>query len=359
MLEFDTPEIQFALEAVRQAAHLARRIQAELVLPAGVAQPTLLKEDRSPVTIADYTVQALIARLLTESFPSDALVAEENAQALREPVAEQTLEQVTRFFSQHFGPSTPEQVCDWIDMRSRARPGLSHPVDDRHPERFWVLDPIDGTKGFLRRDQYAVALALVEGNEVQIGVLGCPNLVDGITPSMDGAGSLIVAARGQGTWATDADFQRKESAPPEFKALHVSDRSQPEFARLLRSVESGHTNVSQIDLFAQAMGIQASPVMMDSQAKYSVLAGGGGDLLLRLLSAKQPDYREKIWDQAAGSLVLEEAGGVITDLDGKKLDFSTGRTLLHNRGILASNGILHASALEALRTIGVGNTNPA
>jgi len=373
MLQLDSPEIRFALESVRQATRLARQIQAELVLPA------LLKQDRSPVTIADYAVQALIARLLAESFPSDALVAEENAQALREPAAEQTLEQVTRFFSQHFGPSTPEQVCAWIDrgrtdvIASReANPANviaryeAIPADNYHPARFWVLDPIDGTKGFLRRDQYAVALALVEENKVQIGVLGCPNLVDGMTPSMDGAGSIIVAARGQGAWTIEVGYTNPadKNHPSEMKArryptsLRVSDRSNPAFARLLRSVESGHTNVSQIDMFAQAMGIQAEPVMMDSQAKYSVLAAGGGDLILRLLSASQPDYREKIWDQAAGAIVLEEAGGQISDLDGKELDFSAGRTLLHNRGILASNGILHASALEALRMIGVSGTNP-
>jgi 3'-phosphoadenosine 5'-phosphosulfate (PAPS) 3'-phosphatase len=92
--------------------------------------------------------------------------------------------------------------------------------------------------------------------------------------------------------------------------------------------------------------------LMDSQAKYAVLAAGGGDLLLRLLSSSQPNYREKIWDQAAGSLVLEEAGGQITDLDGKPLDFTTGRSLRDNRGILASNRALHAAALRALQQIG-------
>ena len=122
-------------------------------------------------------------------------------------------------------------------------------------------------------------------------------------------------------------------------------------SRLLRSFESGHTNVSQIDSFTQALGIQVEPVRMDSQAKYAVLAAGKGDLLLRLLSPSKPDYREKIWDQAAGSLVLEEAGGRITDLDGKPLDFESGRRLTHNRGILASNRALHDLALLALRDI--------
>ena len=90
---------------------------------------------------------------------------------------------------------------------------------------------------------------------------------------------------------------------------------------------------------------------MDSQAKYAVLAAGGGDVLLRLLSPSRPDYREKVWDQAAGSIVIEEAGGRVTDLDGKPLDFSQGRTLAANRGVFATNGALHQALLSGLRTI--------
>jgi len=91
---------------------------------------------------------------------------------------------------------------------------------------------------------------------------------------------------------------------------------------------------------------------MDSQAKYAVLAAGAGELLFRLLSAAKPDYRERIWDQAAGSIVVEEAGGKVTDLDGKTLDFSRGRTLAANRGVVASNGLLHDAALAALAQVG-------
>ncbi len=76
-----------------------------------------------------------------------------------------------------------------------------------------------------------------------------------------------------------------------------------------------------------------------------------GSLYLRLLSPQKPDYREKIWDQAAGSLIIEEAGGWVTDLHGKPLDFTAGRTLALNRGVLASNGHLHPAAIGALRAI--------
>jgi 3'(2'), 5'-bisphosphate nucleotidase len=91
---------------------------------------------------------------------------------------------------------------------------------------------------------------------------------------------------------------------------------------------------------------------MDSQAKYAVLAAGGGEVNLRLISPSAPDYRERIWDQAAGSICVEEAGGRVSDLDGKPLDFSHGRTLATNRGVLATNGKLHDALLAGLKEIG-------
>jgi len=179
-----------------------------------------------------------------------------------------------------------------------------------------------------------------------VGVLGCPVLSEARQFDLLGPGCLVLAVRGQGAWTTFL----AETGP--FARLQVSAEGEPGRARLLRSYEAGHTNVSQVDELSQVLGSRAEPVRMDSQAKYAVLASGGGELLVRLLSPSKPDYREKIWDQAAGALVLEEAGGRITDLSGAPLDFSAGRTLARNRGVLASNGRLHPAALQALRHIG-------
>jgi 3'(2'), 5'-bisphosphate nucleotidase len=324
-------ETQFAIQAVRQASRLVKQVQAELVSPA------LTKDDRSPVTVADFASQAYVGCSLAQTFPGDVLVAEESASVLREPDERPTLEQVTHFVSYFEAGARPAVVCDWID-RGAGLPG----------DRFWTLDPIDGTKGFLRGDQYAVALALIENGQVQIGVLGCPNLVEGYRPEVGGEGSLLVAVRGEGAWT--APLLRESGR---FSQVKVSERDHAAQARLLRSFESGHTNVSQVDLFAEALGVQAEPVRMDSQAKYAVLAAGHGEIYLRMLSPRQPDYREKIWDQAAGSLIVEEAGGQVTDLQGRNLDFSAGRTLANNRGILATNGLLHGTALQGLQAIQV------
>ena len=60
------------------------------------------------------------------------------------------------------------------------------------------------------------------------------------------------------------------------------------------------------------LGITGQPVRLDSQAKYACMAAGNAEFLFRLLSPSRPDYRECIWDQAAGSIVIEEAGGRVT-----------------------------------------------
>ena len=134
--------------------------------------------------------------------------------------------------------------------------------------------------------------------------------------------------------------------------LQVTPLADPAAARLLRSFESGHTNVDQLDQAAARLNVQAEAVKMDSQAKYAVLAAGRGEAIVRLLSPEQPNYKEKIWDHAAGSLVVEEAGGRLSDLDGKPLDFTAGRTLQHNRGLLATNNHLHPAFLAALQSVG-------
>jgi 3'(2'), 5'-bisphosphate nucleotidase len=276
----------------------------------------------------------LVAHQLQAAFPDASLVAEESAGALQDTKQRATLEQIAGFVTTAIPSADPELVATWIDLG-----------DQQPSSRFWTLDPIDGTKGFLRREQYAVALALIEDGQVQLAALGCPNLTGGYKMEIGGPGSLLLAARDQGTWVQP--LQGKG----EWQPLQVSPQADRTRARLLRSAEAAHTDVDALDDIAQHLGVGAEPVRMDSQAKYAVLAAGAGELLFRLISPKMPKYTEKIWDQAAGALIVEEAGGRITDLDGKPLDFTQGRTLAKNRGVLASNGHLHKAALEAIRAV--------
>ncbi len=266
MIDLSNPKVSFALESVRQASRLVQQIQSEMVSPA------LTKDDRSPVTVADFAVQALIGSLLVESFPDDILVAEESSSALKDQGNHAALGQITSYVSRIAPQATEDQVCDWIDL------GTADPQ-----KRFWVLDPIDGTKGFLRGEQYAVALALVEDDQVQIGVLGCPNLTKARIPDYHGSGSLVIAVRDQGAWVTSMGGEM------EFEKLTVSPRREASEARILRSFEAAHTNTNQIDELAHSLGAKAEPVRMDSQAKYALLAAGEGDLLLRMISPERKD----------------------------------------------------------------------
>ncbi len=97
------------------------------------------------------------------------------------------------------------------------------------------------------------------------------------------------------------------------------------------------------------MEIAAEPVRMDSQAKYAAVARGEAEIYLRSPNARTPDYREWAWDHAAGSLVVEEAGGRVTDVYGRPLDWSHGRQVTGNVGVLATNGALHEAVVASLR----------
>ena len=331
MISMSDTRVEFALRAVQQASSLAADIQNEMV------SVSLTKDDRSPVTVADFAAQAVVGYLLDKTFPGELLVGEEASAVLRSPDERDTLDKITAFMQRVINGVSDEEVCDLIDR------GVDEPGDN-----YWTLDPIDGTKGFLRGAQYATALAYVENGVVQLGALGCPNITPDLQENIGGEGSLLIAQRGEGTWISTLSGEINEE---NFSRLSVSGRSDPSQARLMRSFESGHTNTTLVDEVQRELGGEVDPVRMDSQVKYALLASGEGEIYLRLLSPDRMDYREKIWDQAAGSIIVEEAGGTVTDLDGKVLDFSRGRTLKDNRGICATNGLLHDEALEALKRV--------
>jgi len=329
-------DVNFAVRCVKTACSLARTVEGSLVSAA------LQKEDRSPVTVADFCVQAYVGSEISEAFPEVPLVAEESSDQLSGHQGEAILHQVAQFLAAYKTSVEVEKILSWID-HGQGKPG----------ERFWILDPVDGTKGFLRGGQYAVALAMAERGRIQIGVLGCPSLDISAREesgfgkrSHETGGAIAVAVRGQGAWVSSL-------IDDDFRPLRVSDCTNAGDALMLRSYESSHTNLDQMSEIARKLKLIRNPIRLDSQAKYLLLAAGKGDLMLRLLAPGAQSYREKIWDQAAGSLVVEEAGGRITDLDGHRLDFAKGRLLSSNRGVVASNGHLHEQVLAALRSVGI------
>lgn len=303
-------ERQAAVAAVREAVRLCEGVRE---------REAMTKQDRSPVTVADFGSQALVCRALAESFPADPIIGEEDAAELRDS---ELLPRVVDHVARAVPGADARAVCDWID-RGGAR--------DYAP-RFWTLDPIDGTKGFLRGEHYAVALALVIDGEPVVGALGCP-----------GFGAVFSAVRGAGAIAEPLD------ASAAARPIRASATADAVAARFCESVESGHAAHGDHERVAELLGLRGAPVRMDSQAKYAAVARGDAEIYLRLPT--RADYQEKIWDHAAGVAVLREAGGRVTDVTGAELDFRRGRTLAGNRGIVATNGPLHDRVVAAVRAV--------
>jgi 3'(2'), 5'-bisphosphate nucleotidase len=324
-MDENSPEVMTAIHAVIKASALCQRIRMDLV-----GEESILKSDRSPVTIADYGSQAIICKLIRERFPHDIIVAEEDSKELKRPGRSRILEQVTNYVTAFVPASSSEEVCSWIDFSSNSI-----------ADRFWAVDPIDGTKGFLRGDQYTIALALIENGVVKLGILGCPNLYVDMNRPFGEKGCFFVALKGEGSVQMDRKGENR-------RILSVSKVKNPSNAVITESVESDHADHLVHQRLAERLHITQPSLRMDSQAKYGILARGEVTLYLRVPSPSEPKYKENIWDHAAGSILAEEAGGRVTDVLGQPLDFSCGIKMVKNQGILVSNGILHDVVLKAL-----------
>jgi HAL2 family 3'(2'),5'-bisphosphate nucleotidase len=340
-LDFEA-ERRVAIGAVREAAGLCRAVRAE------ISPESLAKKDKSPVTVADFGSQALICRTLAEAFPNDPVIAEEDSIELRRPENAPILDQVVRHVRAVVAETYPraengvsgEEVCGWID-----RGGTSQYV-----ERFWTLDPIDGTKGFIRGEQYAVALALIVDGRVVVAALACPNLwsreeIEGDQTSSP-RGAIFWAVAGRGAYEEAGDAIPDPSSVNLLNRVCVSTRDDPSVVRFCESVESGHSAQGDAAAVAGRLGIVAPPLRMDSQAKYAVVARGQADIYLRLPT--RSEYREKIWDHAAGALIVSEAGGIVTDITGRPLEFNHGRELAVNQGVIVTNGRLHKRVVDSI-----------
>ncbi|KAK4666066.1 3'(2'),5'-bisphosphate nucleotidase [Podospora pseudopauciseta] len=344
-------ELEIAQLAVQRASILTKRVFHE------TSKGTVSKDDASPVTIGDFGAQALIISALKHNFPHDEIVAEEEATELRanpplrdqiwELVRTTSLDDVAAEGLLGGGIKDADAMLDIIDQGNSKGGKVG---------RVWTIDPIDGTKGFLRGGQYAVCLALLEDGDVKVGAIGCPNLpVDDAAPLTadiganatddEGRGVLFSAVIGQG--ATSRPL--KAGALAEGRSISMKPLTDMSNASFCESVEAGHSNQSESAQIAQKLGITKQSVRMDSQAKYGSIARGAGDIYLRLPTSKT--YQEKIWDHAAGDLIVREAGGQVTDIKGNRLNFGVGRTLATNSGVIAAPKAVHSQVLSVVQEV--------
>ncbi|CAO3630168.1 unnamed protein product [Cunninghamella echinulata] len=318
-----------AIQAVLQASKVCQSVFQHLV-----ANETLTKNDKSPVTVADFSAQAIVNTYLEKAFPEDPIVGEEDSKDLRGEEGKILREKVISLTNGILNDNeklTEDQILKAIDRGN---------YEGGNQGRHWALDPIDGTKGFLRGGQYAVCLALIVDGVVQLGVMGTPNLPVKVSEPNGERGTLFVAVRGQG--AFQRSFLEEKETPIQF-----NDIDDTKNATFCESVEAGHSSHDDAAVIAKLLGITRPSVRMDSQAKYCSIARGDGDIYLRLPTSKT--YVEKIWDHASGNVLITEAGGVVSDVEGKPLDFSIGRTLSKNKGVIASNAKIYDSVLAAVQ----------
>lgn len=322
-------ELETIKTIARMAASVCQSVQAELA-PLG-SEGRAEKTGREPVTIADYASQALIGHALSTNYPEDAMIAEERSEEYMLLLTDRQRMDVQQFVTDALGGYVfEEDICAWLNFGKQQQ-----------TERTWVVDPIDGTKGFLNHRHYCVAIALLMGREPMLGVLASPNFMNEKPGEFADAGALIWAGGGEGAYM-------EPLSGGEAVALRISAINDPARATLLISFERDHTDFEFIQQIERALGRQPdSPRRcVDGQDKYAMVAADMGDIFLRI--PPNPIYREKIWDHAAGYVIVTEAGGRVSDFDGNTLDFSQGTHLVNNQGLVVTNGYLHAEVLAAI-----------
>ncbi|MEO1583910.1 MAG: 3'(2'),5'-bisphosphate nucleotidase [Planctomycetota bacterium] len=329
-------QLTAAQEAVTIASGVCRQVQAALDDVRAIT-----KDDKSPVTVADFASQAVVARVLSERLSDVVLVGEEDSKFLRDPEHGAHLEAVTAAVREAFDDVDSDAVLRLIDIGA----------GDTHHGGFWTLDPIDGTKGFLRGQQYAVALAYIENGTPVVGAMGCPNLPADFGEPLDTpdpTGTVYVAIRGSGAGQIVGDSDQT--------TVRRNDLEPTDPISVCGSVEKGHTNMGDEGRILEHIAATTDhpvgePVRLDSQCKYAVTGRGQADAYLRLPT--RAGYVERIWDHAAGALIAAEAGCAVTDIFGKALDFSHGRGLEENKGVICAPPRVHGLIIGAIRDLGI------
>lgn len=177
------------------------------------------------------------------------------------------------------------------------------PYAERHSwSRYWLVDPLDGTREFIRRNgEFSVNIALIENGQPILGVITAPVL-----------GLAYFAARGQGAWKQVGD-----NSP---ESIHVRPVPKDDTELTLARSRCPHTS-ERLQVFLDNLGTH-NEVPMGSSLKSCLVAEGAADLYVRLGPTSE-------WDTAAAQCIVEEAGGKITDTKLQELKYNTQESLLN------------------------------
>ncbi|KAL2866863.1 uncharacterized protein BJX67DRAFT_372301 [Aspergillus lucknowensis] len=340
-------ELQIACLAVQRAALLTKK------LIESVDKGSFDKSDATPVTIADFAAQSLIIAAIHHVFPNDDIVGEEDSSTLQiEPgLLERTWDLVssTRLEDEEsegllYAPSSKEEMLRVIDLGAQ---GSCKPRG-----RAWVLDPVDGTATFMRGQQYAVCLGLVEDGQQKLGVTGCPNLnidsgyIHEDITDRNGYGCQVFAVGGQGAWI------RRMGTGALLSARRIEPKTQITETGDIRFVDCKAATSSNYELHGRLAEELKAPWpprsdLWSSQLRYIAIAVGGCNVLLKI--PRNVSYRSKVWDHVGGMLIAEEVGCIVSDLEGNPVDCSLGRSLAGCQGMIIAPASIHSRLVEAVK----------
>ncbi|KAE8335071.1 hypothetical protein BDV24DRAFT_169580 [Aspergillus arachidicola] len=341
-------ELRIASLAVQRASTLTKVVQRDLEID------TIHKPDGSPVTIADFAAQAILVSVFRHYFPNDVFVGEESASMLRDdPVlARRVWELVSTMTRVDDDAETDGQALVVMPQSIEEMLGainIGGDGDGAGSQRTWLLDPIDGTATFMRGQQYAVSVALVEDGEQKVGVVGCPNLSFKSTSvhedvDRDGYGMMLFAVRGQGAYKRQMTLS---SLGPSQKTSLSPWQRMGERITFTESSISGVIHQEKHKFIRDILFANSVVDLYSMQVKYAALAIGACNAMIRL--PKDKDYRFPAWHHAGGVLIFEESGGKVTDLYGRPFNYALGRRLADNEGLVAAKPVLHTDLLRYSR----------
>lgn len=322
--------------------------------------PGKTKVDGSPVTQADLAVQAIVTLYLQVLDSNMRLVAEEDAsECMSDPGI---LAEVTILVNQFFPFNVIERSDKFSseEVLSALKSGNADPSND---QVCWVLDPIDGTRGFVQGEQYAIALGKIVDGELVMSVVSCPNIPAGeycencklnedenyYAPPKVGSDQqdcwIVAAVKGEGCREARFELGQIETTWEKMTKASVSSKTSLFDFRFCESIN--YPPETQAKAARVAASLPTPTYRLDGMAKYCLVATGNLEAYLRFSAAG----RQKIWDHV-GELLVREAGGEVSDIRGIHLNFTgPGIRLSHNAQIVVSNGACHEDLLEVSRTV--------
>ncbi|KAL8140309.1 hypothetical protein V2J09_006330, partial [Rumex salicifolius] len=361
-------ELQAAVDVVTTACRICVNVQKSLFSQDG---RVMEKTDNTPVTVADFGVQALVSLELSQLFPTIPLVAEEDSAFLR---LSNLVDVVTTVVNDNIS-GTQKQLTEAELLKAVDRGGKNSYAFGSNPATYWVLDPIDGTRGFLKGQNafpslspVQVGLALVVEGEVVLGVMGCPNWQENFFKMNNANGTefqrksstsgVVMASHvGCGTWTISLSHMLDEETIIQsswirrlvdqedlvHKARFCIPESQtwdslPLSPALTATSNTDNVGDDQILLLHACCG---------SLCKYLMVALGTASVFLQRVRTERTI---RAWDHVSGMICVEEAGGKVTDWKGSQLNFSADemerRTIFPEGGLIVSNGNLHNQILK-------------